>query len=89
MALGKSIDTEYGIPATYWVISTEIENFKEKWVDVEYCGYATQDAYVAGNLPLTCRRFRVSGEAYTGDLSRADLYPQMKTLPDFIGSVDV
>jgi hypothetical protein len=48
MALIKSIDTDYGIPASYWNIGAVQEDFKGKGTEVTFYGYASKEARDAG-----------------------------------------
>ena len=88
MALVKSIDTEFGIPATYWNIGAVHEDFKGKGAEVTFYGYASKEAFAAGKQPLSAGKVQITGEEYVAGADRAALYATIKQKPEFEGAVD-
>jgi hypothetical protein len=89
MAFIKSIDTEYGIPATYWNIGAVQEDFKGRGTEVTFYGYASQAARLGGNQPLSAGKAQIVGEQYVAGADRATLYAIIKQRPEFEGAEDV
>ena len=88
MALLKSIDTDYGIPATYWNIGAVQEDFKGKGTEVTFYGYASKEAREAGKQPLSAGKLQLSGNEYVAGANREQLYAIIKQKPEFEGAVD-
>ena len=88
MALIKSIDTEFGIPATYWNIGAVQEDFKGKGTEVTFYGYASKEARETGKQPLSAGKVQITGEEYVAGADRAALYAIIKQRPEFAGALD-
>ena len=88
MALIKSIDTDYGIPATYWNLGAVQEDFKGKGTEVTFYGYASQEAREAGKQPLSAGKVQIAGDDYVAGADRAALYSIIKQKPEFSGATD-
>jgi hypothetical protein len=88
MALIKSIDTDYGIPATYWNIGAVQEDFKGQGTEVTFYGYASKEAREAGKQPLSAGKVTISGAEYVAGADRAALYSIIKQRPEFEGAED-
>jgi len=88
MALIKEIDTDYGIPASYWNIGAVQEDFKGKGTEVTFYGYASKEARDAGKQPLSAGKMQVAGNEYVAGADRAALYVIIKQRPEFDGAVD-
>jgi hypothetical protein len=88
MALIKEIDTDYGIPASYWNIGAVQEDFKGKGTEVTFYGYASKEARDAGKQPLSAGKMQVAGDEYVAGADRAALYFIIKQRPEFDGAVD-
>jgi len=88
MAFIKSIDTEYGISATYWNIGAVQEDFKGKGTEVTFYGYASQEAREAGKQPLSAGKVQIAGDEYVAGADRALLYVTIKQRPEFEGAED-
>ena len=73
MALNISIDTDFGIPASYWNIGAVHEDFKGKGTEVTFYGYASHDARLAGKQPLSAGKIQITGEEYVPGADRAAL----------------
>jgi hypothetical protein len=89
MALLKSIDTEYGISATYWNVGAVHEDFKGQGTEVTFYGYASQQAREQGKQPLSAGKVQISGDEYVVGADRAQLYLIIKQKPEFEGAKDV
>jgi hypothetical protein len=88
MALIKAIDTDFGIPATYWNIGAVQEDFKGKGTEVTFYGYANKEAREAGKQPLSAGKFQIAGAEYSAGADRAALYAIIKQRPEFDGAED-
>ena len=88
MALIKSIDTDYGIPAEYWNIGAVQEDFKGKGTEVTIYGYASKQARDAGKQPLSAGKVQIAGSDYVAGADRAALYAIIKQKPEFEGAKD-
>ena len=64
MALIKSVDTDFGIPATYWNIGAVQEDFKGQGTEVTFYGYASKEARDAGKQPLSAGKVQIAGDEY-------------------------
>jgi hypothetical protein len=88
MALLKSMDTDYGIQATYWNIGAVQEDFKGKSTEVTFYGYATKEAREAGRQPLAAGKVQITGDEYVAGADRQALYAIIKMKPEFEGAED-
>ena len=88
MALIKSVDTDFGIPATYWNIGAVQEDFKGKGIEVTFYGYASQEARQADKQPLSAGKVQITGDEYVAGADRAALYVIIKQKPEFEGAED-
>jgi hypothetical protein len=88
MALIKEIDTDYGIPATYWNIGAVQEDFKGMGTEVTFYGYASKEAREAGKQPLSAGKVQIAGGEYVAGADRAALYAIIKQKPEFAGAQD-
>lgn len=88
MALIKSIDTDYGIPATYWNIGAVQEDFKGKGTEVTFYGYANEQARLDGKQPLSAGKVQIGGDEYVAGADRQALYAIIKLKPEFDGAED-
>jgi len=88
MALIKSIDTDYGIPASYWNIGAVQEDFKGAGTEVTFYGYASKEARDAGKQPLSAGKMQIAGSEYVAGADRQALYAIIKQRPEFEGAVD-
>jgi hypothetical protein len=86
MALIISIDTDFGIPATYWNIGAVQEDFKGRGTEVTFYGYATKEARLSGKQPLSAGRVQVVGDQYIADATRAELYAVLAQRPEFLNA---
>jgi hypothetical protein len=88
MALIKSVDTDFGVPSTYWNIGAVQEDFKGKGTEVTFYGYASKEARDAGKQPLSAGKVQVAGNEYVAGADRAALYQIIKQKPEFEGAED-
>jgi hypothetical protein len=88
MALIKSIQTDYMIPAEYWHIGAVQEDFKGKGTEVTFYGYASKAARDAGAQPMSAGKINIAGEEYVAGADRAALYAIIKQKPEFAGAQD-
>jgi hypothetical protein len=88
MALIKSIDTDFGIPATYWNIGAVQEDFKGRGTEITFYGYANEQARTDGKQPLSAGKVQIAGEDYIAGADRAALYEIIKQRPEFEGAQD-
>ena len=87
MALLKSIETQYGIDATYWNIFSFNEDFKNKSIEVVVVGYASKDTRLANNEPVAWQNLTFNGDDYIKDVTRTAIYEKLK-LTSFSDSTD-
>ncbi len=88
MALIKSIDTDFGIPATYWNIGAVQEDFNDLGTDVTVYGYANKAARDVGKQPLSAGKVQIAGDEYVAGADRSALYNIIKQRPEFDGAID-
>jgi hypothetical protein len=88
MALIKSIDTDFGIPATYWNIGAVQEDFKGRGTEVTFYGYANKQAREDGKQPLSAGKVQLNDADYIVGADRAALYAIIKQRPEFDGATD-
>jgi hypothetical protein len=88
MALIKSVNTDFGIPATYWNIGAVQEDFKGCGTEVTFYGYASKEARDSGKQPLSAGKISISGDEYVAGADRAALYSIIKQKPEFNGAQD-
>ena len=88
MAIIKSIDTDYGIPAQYWNIGAVQEDFKGKSTEVTFYGYASKEARDAGKQPLSAGKVQIAGDEYVAGADRQALYQIIKQKPEFDNAQD-
>jgi hypothetical protein len=86
MALAKTIETAFGVTATYWRIIRTNESF-DGITEIYLAGYSDSVARHAGKAPLEIRTIQVE----TIDGKREDYYPiltESKTETRDTGEVD-
>lgn len=88
MALIKSIPTEFGVNAEYWMIGVVQEDFYKKSIEVTLYGYANRQARTSGKQPLSSGKVKVEDGDYFPDASREALYEVIKRTLDFQESTD-
>jgi hypothetical protein len=88
MALLKTIQTEYGVPAEYWNIGAVHEDFKGRGTEVTIYGYASAKARQLDKQPLSAGKIQLTGEEYIVGADRAALYAIIKQKIEFENSLD-
>jgi hypothetical protein len=93
MALLLSIETEFGVPATYWRVSEYMENFKPTGNSkvggtVMMDGFANQAAASVATTPMATKAFEILGEDYTPEMDRVAIYNIAKKREEFAGAKD-
>lgn len=88
MALQKSIDTSFGVPAFYWRIVEAHEIFGQ-CVHVKLFGYPDKARRDADKACLAAQTITLEGKDYKQDMTRESMYFALKGYPDFDGALDV
>jgi hypothetical protein len=88
MALIKTVDTSFGIPAVYWNIGAVQEDFKSRVTVVTYYGYASKESREANRQALSVGSLQIFGDEYVAGADRAALYAILKQKPEFEGAED-
>lgn len=89
MALIKTIETNYGVAATYWHIGSVQQDYRGRGVSIVMYGFVTEQARLAGKDPIAVvQNVSFTGSDYSADMTREDLYPKIKLLPSFEGAED-
>jgi hypothetical protein len=89
MAFLKSVDTDFGIPVTYWNIGAIQEDFKGQGTEVTFYGYASRQTRLEGKHPISVVKIQIAGDEYVAGADRAALYTIIKQKPEFEGAEDV
>jgi len=87
MALLKSVNTAFGIDATYWNIFSITEDFKNKSLEVVINGYVSKEARDNNSEPVGWNNLYFNGDDYIKDATRKSVYEKLKTT-DFADAVD-
>jgi len=93
MALLLSIETEFGVPATYWRVSGYMENFKPTSTikvggTVIMDGFVNQAAASVAIAPMATKVFEILGEDYIPEMDRVAIYNIAKKREEFAGAKD-
>lgn len=88
MALNKSIQTPYGIAASYWKIGNITEDYVNLNMQITMLGYVSQEARLAGKAPIISKCEVIDGEEYEADDSREGLYTLLKSREDWTNATD-
>jgi len=87
MALLKSVNTQYGIDASYWNIASINENFKDKTLEVVLFGYISKEVRENNLDPVTWKNINLNDNYYIQDATREAIYLALKA-KDFSDAVD-
>lgn len=88
MAIITSI-TYNGFSETYWRIIDKQENYIDASIILLMGGYADKATReLPGSAPTVIIPSVISGVSYVADMSRALLYPALKSLPQYTGATD-
>jgi len=88
MALIKSVDTDFGVPAAYWNIGAVQEDFKGQGTEVTFYGYTSKEARDADKQPLSAGKVQIAGDEYVAGADRTQLYAIIKQKSEFDGATD-
>lgn len=89
MALRKTVNTDFGIQADYIKIGCLVFEYPTNQLQVTLLVYANQAARQANAKPLGSNNIVFSGTDFLPNATRADIYPKIKLLPDFVGAQDI
>lgn len=89
MAIEKTVNTEFGVDATYWNIGAIEEDFKGKGITVTLYGYVNKESRLANKQPLGAAKVQLSGDEYVADASRESIYPILMKRPEFDGAKEI
>jgi hypothetical protein len=67
MALSKSIQTQFGIPATYWMVDGMAVTPIEAHAEIRLAGYVDEASRRAGFAPLERATVTLTGKDFPGD----------------------
>ena len=87
MALLKSVNTVFGIDATYWNIYLISEDFKSKSLEVVINGYVSKKVRDDNHNPVAWQNLTFTGNDYIKDATREAIYLALKA-KDFSDAVD-
>lgn len=82
MALFKEISTNYGIPASYWKITSLIFN-QNKDCSIVLSGYTNKDARENNGQPLRVFEYTIPAVEVVDPFTLQSAYDYVKTQPDF------
>lgn len=86
MAIRKAIELDRtGATAVYWRVARA--HFRNGSADYVLAGYVNKVAYNAGKDPIVEVTHEIA-DARNAALSRADMYADAKTRPEFVGAID-
>lgn len=94
MALNKSMTTNYGVNATYWLIANAVLDPINGIATVVMSGYANQTSAQALDQPLSTITYQFTGNDYTTIVagqpdSITAIYNQVSSQSAFSGSIAV
>lgn len=87
MALLKSVNTVFGIDATYWNIFSITEDFKNKNLEVVINGYVSKEVRDENHNPVAWQNLTFTGDDYIKDATREAIYLALKA-KDFSDAED-
>jgi hypothetical protein len=87
MALLKSVNTIFGIDATYWNIFSISEDFKNKSLEVVINGYVSKKVREDNLEPCAWQNLTFTGDDYIKDATRETVYLALKA-KEFSDAVD-
>lgn len=83
MALAKSIQTPYGVEATYWTISRISIDRKNLTAQLSIEGYASEEAEKNKLAPLSAREYTVKFSE-NGNEESLDAIPEQAITPELV-----
>jgi hypothetical protein len=87
MALLKSVNTAFGIDATYWNIVVIQQEFKSQVIEVKMAGYVNKESRDKNYNPVAWKNLTFTGDEYIKDATREAVYLALKS-KDFSDAVD-
>jgi hypothetical protein len=87
MALLKTVNTEFGIDATYWNIGLITEDFKNEFLTVVINGYVSKEVRDENHNPVAWQNLQFTGDDYIKDATREAVYLALKA-KDFFDAQD-
>ncbi len=89
MALQKTIASDYGFDASYWRLHSMQIYYDDSGVfaDITLVGFRDEAARLGGKKSFLTSQNRITGLA--ADPTRAEIYAEVKKLPEFSGAADV
>lgn len=78
MALKKEFPTPFGVNAEYWNISRIEEDYEGRQVLIHLQGYINAQARADGAQPISNKQKMIYGDAYSPDMTRAEIYALLK-----------
>jgi hypothetical protein len=89
MAMSKPMLSPFGISAVYWRVGELKESFHQNSVEVLMYGYPSRETRLAGGQPIALLSFRLEGDKYIVNPTRAQVYDAIKADSDeFEGAED-
>lgn len=88
MAIKKHYENDHGTVVEYWNIGSIHEDFKGGGIELTVYGYLDEQARRAGKNPPEAKKYHISGEEYSTDVTRAIMYSYIKQKPEFEGAED-
>ncbi len=85
MGLQHKIETDIGIPATYFHIQSAFMYYRDKCADVTVSGFVDEKARRSGKAPVYSQAFRMDIDDKT---DQSEIYAYIKTLEPFKGATD-
>lgn len=76
MALQKSIETNFGIPATYWKIIKTDFDYLNKSGTLVLCGYISEQSRQDGKSHIDVRHYRVISQNFDNYFAPTAIDPQ-------------
>jgi len=89
MGLKKDIETNFGIPASYWNIGEEHKDYREMNNRVVLYGYASEFARREGAVPISSSQVLIKDANFNPDATRENLYNYIKAnVEQFANALD-
>jgi len=92
MALQKSINTSFGIPATYWKVGQAKVDFHNKTCSVRVLGFVNAQARTDLMQSISSKDYQFNGDAFTFDVEQkliTQIYAKVKAIEEWTQAIDV
>lgn len=83
MALLKSLNTDFGVPAAYWNVGETLLDYHKRRCQVRLYGFANTAARQAGKQPMAAMNIVLEAAAFPADANRASIYEEIKQMPEW------